>query len=334
MTYLDAAKGYIADVPEIIFYRSDQKVFHFDELTSFSFEAKNDPIIIRCGHSRHPVAFIDALKEMNIEFETAGITGELFTMSASKVTQKAEFSSLESKRYTVNHDNQIILPFLVKDNSISIRGLTYAQAPAAGAFSSEAADASTILTFSPDDFKEGDDVRVAYKRVIQDAEVITTTTRLKAVTGSVTVHWPVYSGTRDGQDSAVKGYLHMLIYRVKLTEPATISTSYKTAATPHVSMMALDPKRLDGKLCQFIYEPNANGAGDLKPGYWPVFEKDEGNNLWVTVADRAELMGTNYVPIFDLANGDLGVTIPGDKDGYQLKDGELTVDVEDKEDVL
>ena len=85
--------------------------------------------------------------------------------------------------------------------------------------------------------------------------------------------------------------LHMLIYRVKLTEPATISTSYKTAATPHVSMMTLDPKRLDGKLCQFIYEPNANGAGDLKPGYWPVFEKDEENSLWVTVADRAELRG-------------------------------------------
>ena len=58
-----------------------------------------------------------------------------------------------------------------------------------------------------------------------------------------------------------------------------------------------------------------------------MFEKDEENNLWVTVADRAELMGTNYVPIFDLANGDLGVTLPGDKDKYQLSDGELTLDV-------
>ena len=114
MTYLDAAKGYIADVPEIVFYRCDQKVFHFNELTSFHFETKNDPIVIRCGHSRHPVAFIDALKEMNMEFESAAITSDLFAMSASRVTQKAEFSSLESKRYTVNQNNQIILPFLVK----------------------------------------------------------------------------------------------------------------------------------------------------------------------------------------------------------------------------
>lgn len=45
------------------------------------------------------------------------------------------------------------------------------------------------------------------------------------------------------------------------------------------------------------------------------------------MADRAELMGTNYVPIFDLANGDLGVTLPGDKDKYQLSDGELILDV-------
>ena len=73
--------------------------------------------------------------------------------------------------------------------------------------------------------------------------------------------------------------------------------------------------------------PGANSAGDLKPGHWPVFEKDEENSLCVTVADRAELMGTNYVPIFDLANGDLGVTLPGDKDKYQLSDGELTLDV-------
>lgn len=326
MTYLDAAKGYIADVPEIVFYRCDQKVFHFNELTSFHFETKNDPIVIRCGHSRHPMAFIDALKEMNMEFESAAITSDLFAMSASRVTQKAEFSSLESKRYTVNPNNQIILPFLVKDKSVSIYRLTQAQAPAPGAFSYEVKDSQTILTFDPSDFGEDDDVRVAYKRIIQDAEVMTTT-RLKAVTGSVTVHWPVYSGTKDQRQSVMKGYLHMLIYRVKLTEPATISTSYKTAATPHISMMALDPKRLDGKLCQFIYEPNSNSAGDLKPGHWPVFEKDEENNLWVTVADRAELMGTNYVPIFDLANGDLGVTLPGDKDKYQLSDGELTLDV-------
>ena len=46
-----------------------------------------------------------------------------------------------------------------------------------------------------------------------------------------------------------------------------------------------------------------------------------------TVADREELTGANYVPIFDLANGDLGVTLPGDKDKYQLSDGELTLDV-------
>lgn len=248
MTYLDAAKGYIADVPEIVFYRCNQKVFHFNELTSFHFETKNDPIVIRCGHSRHPVAFIDALKEMNMEFESAAITSDLFAMSASRVTQKAEFSSLESKRYTVNQNNQIILPFLVKDKSVSIYRLTQAQAPAPGAFSYEVKDSQTILTFDPSDFGEDDDVRVAYKRIIQDAEVMTTTTRLKAVTGSVTVHWP-------------------------------------------------------------------------------VFEKDEENNLWVTVADRAELMGTNYVPIFDLANGDLGVTLPGDKDKYQLSDGELTLDV-------
>lgn len=135
MAYLDAARGYIADVPEIVFYRCDQKVFHFNELTSFNFETKNDPIVIRCGHSRHPVAFIDALKEMNIEFESAGITSDLFAMSASKVTQKAEFSSLESKRYTVNQDNQIILPFLVQDKSVSIYklyttgGAVYCAAP-------------------------------------------------------------------------------------------------------------------------------------------------------------------------------------------------------------
>ena len=85
MTYLDAAKGYIADVPEIVFYRCDQKVFHFNELTSFNFETKNDPIVIRCGHSRHPVAFIDALKEMNMEFESAAITSDLFAMSTSRV---------------------------------------------------------------------------------------------------------------------------------------------------------------------------------------------------------------------------------------------------------
>lgn len=35
-TYVDAYKGYIADVPEVWFKRCDNQVFHFDEITQAS----------------------------------------------------------------------------------------------------------------------------------------------------------------------------------------------------------------------------------------------------------------------------------------------------------
>lgn len=35
-TYIPAYKGYITDVPEVWFKRSDRKIFHYDKITACS----------------------------------------------------------------------------------------------------------------------------------------------------------------------------------------------------------------------------------------------------------------------------------------------------------
>ena len=94
---------------------------------------------------------------------------------------------------------------------------------------------------------------------------------MQGLKGSLYAHWPVYSSGTDCTESAIKGWLHLYVPRVRVTALPGFDNSYKSAATNGVTFSAIDPKRADEKMYDIYYEPlDADGqivtttTGDVK----------------------------------------------------------------------
>ena len=117
----------------------------------------------------------------------------------------------------------------------------------------------------------GDTIRVAYRRRVNGASLATVKTNSTTAKGSLYAHWPVYSSGTDCTESAIKGWLHLYVPRVRVTALPGFDNSYKSAATNGVTFAAIDPKRADEKMYDIYYEPlDADGqivtttTGDVK----------------------------------------------------------------------
>ena len=176
--------------------------------------------------------------------------------------KQSDVSTLESKLYEVTTGLKITLPYEVQIDSVRINGFEKAAAAAAGKFSVVAGEGdapTTVITFFEGDVAIGDTLRVAYRRRVNGASVAVKTNSTTAK-GSLYAHWPVYSSGTDCTESAVKGYLHLFVPRVRVTALPGFDNSYKSAATNSVTFSAIDPKRADEKMYDLYYEPlDANG---------------------------------------------------------------------------
>ena len=107
----------------------------------------------------------------------------------------------------------------------------------------------------------GDTMRIAYCRRVNAASVATVRTNSTTAKGGLYAHWPVYSSGTDCTESAIKGWLHLFVPRVRVTALPGFDSSYKSAATNSITFSAIDPKRADEKMYDLTYEPlDANGA--------------------------------------------------------------------------
>lgn len=147
--------------------------------------------------------------------------------------------------------------------SVRINGFEQADTAAAGKFAVTAGTEtpSAEITFHEGDVAVGDTMRVAYRRRVNGASVATVKTNSTTAKGALYAHWPVYSSGTDCTESAVKGYLHLYIPRVRVTALPGFDNSYKSAATNGVTFSAIDPKRADEKMYDLYYEPlDENGS--------------------------------------------------------------------------
>lgn len=178
---------------------------------------------------------------------------------ANAVSMKqGDVATLESKLYEVKAGLKITVPYEVQAKSVRISGFEEADTAAAGKFTVTAATEgtpSTDVTFFEGDVAVGDTVRVAYRRRVNAASVATVKTNSTTAKGALYAHWPVYSSGTDCAESAVKGYLHLYIPRVRVTALPGFDNSYKSAATNGVTFSAIDPKRADEKMYDLYYEP-------------------------------------------------------------------------------
>lgn len=82
-TYVPSLKGYITDVPEIWLKRRDNKVFHFDQLTSSNVTPDTQFTEINAGWSLYPVAYLPGQSSMEMTFESAQFDADLFALATN-----------------------------------------------------------------------------------------------------------------------------------------------------------------------------------------------------------------------------------------------------------
>lgn len=181
-------------------------------------------------------------------------------MSHGVPITKKDTSTLESKTFEVQAGLMIEIPYQTKEASVKIKGFGHVDGdtPEAGKFAVEHgtdSDPVTVLVFEDGDCAVGDRMRVSYRRRVVAASVTTVQTSNKTATGSLSVHWPVYSDGSDVAQSSVKGWLHMELPRVRVTAFPNFDTSYKTAATNSITFSAVDPKEASEQMYTLTYEP-------------------------------------------------------------------------------
>ena len=187
----------------------------------------------------------------------------MFAMANAVSMKQGDMATLESRLYEVKAGLKITLPFEVQEKSVRINGYTEADEAATGKFAVKIAtdtSPSTEITFFEGDVEAGDTLRVTYRRRVNGASVATVKTNSTTAKGALYAHWPVYSSGTDCTESAVKGYLHLFVPRVRVTALPGFDNSYKSASTNAVTFSAIDPKRADNKMYDLYYEPlDANG---------------------------------------------------------------------------
>lgn len=261
MLYIEKYNGYLADVPNIEFVRCDGTVFAYDELNSASMTAGHNMITITGGQGNFPLAYIDTDSTLEFTFESSQFTLDIFEMANGATQEQGDFGIFESGRYDVETGLKINIPYEVKEGSVYIRGMTEAQAAAAGKYAvaitaaAAATSGKTVITFNSGDVTVGQTVRVAYQRRVVGASKVPVKTTSTTAKGSLFAHWPIYSDGTSCADAAVKGILHLYVPRVRVTALPGFSNSYKQATTTSLTFAAMDPKLGSKQMYDLVFEP-------------------------------------------------------------------------------
>ena len=261
MLYIEKYDGYLADVPEIDFVRCDGTMFSYDELSSASMTAGHNMITITGGQGNFPLAYIDTDSTLEFQFESSQFKLDIFEMANGTTQVEGDFGVFESNRYDVENGLKITLPFETKQNSIKIRGLEVDSTAATGKFTvaitaAQAETAgSTVISFYEGDVTVGQTVRVGYQRRAVGVSKVPVKTTSTTAKGELYARWPLYSDGTSCADAAVKGILHLHIFRVRVTTLPGFSNSYKQGATIGLTFAAMNPKKGNKAMYDLVYEP-------------------------------------------------------------------------------
>ena len=235
MLYIEKYDGYLADVPEIDFVRCDGTMFSYDEISTASMTAGHNMITITGGQGNFPLAYIDTDSTLEFNFESAQFKLDIFEMANGTKQVEGDFGVFESGRYDVEAGLKITLPFEIKEASAKIRGLEEASAVAAGKFkvtitaSTASVAGKTEIEFNEGDVTVGQTIRVGYQRRAVGASKVPVKTTSTTAKGELYARWPIYSDGTSCADAAVKGMLHLHIFRVRVTTLPGFSNSLTNA---------------------------------------------------------------------------------------------------------
>jgi hypothetical protein len=259
--YVERIGGYVADNPNIDFLRDGvDEVYSYYEVSTANMNATNNVLSITGGQGNYPLAYIPTDRALEFTFASSEFTLDMFGMANDTPLTPGDTNTLESKFFNVETGLKITIPYQTKEKSIRIKGFAESATTtaAAGKFAVNHGTGNapkTEITFFAGDAVVGDKMRIAYKRRVNAAQMVTVLTTSKTANGSLFAHWPVYSSGTDINQSAIKGYLHLTLPRVRVTALPGFDTSYKSAATNSITFAAVDPKDAGEQMYTLTYEP-------------------------------------------------------------------------------
>lgn len=243
-TYNANLRGYVADVPKVIFRRCDGHAYAFDELATATVSADIQTTDITGGWSLFPLAVLPGASTFTLNFTSAQFDTDLFSMAnktaAGDYQTNANYEMDTKERHTPDQNHQITLIETPVAGTIFIAGLeevTGSGTITAGKYLVNGKQ----ITFSADD--DIDFVDVIYKYVKEVKELIVT--NKESAIGEATCIWPVYGSGDDCSQSDIIGYYIVRVFRARITQIPGMDTSYKSAATFTFELQALDAKRND-----------------------------------------------------------------------------------------
>ena len=241
-TYNAALKGYVADVPKVIFRRCDGHAYAFDELTAATVSANIDTLDINAGWSLFPVAVLPGSSTFEMNFTCGKFDADLFAM-ANKTEYKtnSNYALDTAERHEPDANHQIELLQTPVEGSIYIANMEPVTTSSGTIISGKYLVNGKKITFSADDDIDFVDVVYQYTKEVSEAIV----TNKESAIGECSCIWPVYGSGDDCTESSIVGYYIVKVFRARITSIPGMDTSYKSAATFQFALQALDAKRND-----------------------------------------------------------------------------------------
>ena len=169
-TYNAALKGYIADVPKVIFRRCDGHAYAFTELTAATVSANIETIDINAGWSLFPVAVLPGSSTFTMNFTVGQFDADLFAMAnKTEYTENSDYELDTNERHTPDANHQIELLHTPVEGSIFIAGMEPVTTQTGTIVSGKYLVNGKKITFSSDDDIDFVDVVYAYVNAAHEA---------------------------------------------------------------------------------------------------------------------------------------------------------------------
>ena len=105
MDYVQELGGYIADVPNVHFKRSDGEIFYYDELTAATFTPNSENIEIQGGQGLYNLAYIPSGNSLEMQLTSAKFTMDMFSMAnGAKAVETAAYKRYKTILVEVDSD--------------------------------------------------------------------------------------------------------------------------------------------------------------------------------------------------------------------------------------
>lgn len=101
MIYLPKFNGFLNDVADIDFLRSDGVAFRFDKASATSLNGTRNTTPIQGGAYKYPIGYLEGDDSLEVTFTSQEFDQELFEMAQSTTATVKDVGVLESGWYAV-----------------------------------------------------------------------------------------------------------------------------------------------------------------------------------------------------------------------------------------